>query len=56
MHTHLNFAFKQFLNFSLLVIQLFNSSIKLFQAINNNVPLRTSLLLNASSPVRHTNF
>ena len=33
MHTHLNFAFKQAVHFSKLAIKLFNSSIRLFQAI-----------------------
>ena len=47
MHTHLNFAFERALNFCPLVIKLFNSGAKLFQAIIINAPLRTSLLLNA---------
>ena len=56
MHTHLNFAFKRALNFRPLVIKVFNSGTKLFQAIIINAPPRTSLLLNASLPVRHTHF
>ena len=51
MRTHLNFAFKLALNFSLLEIKLFNSRTKLFQTIIINTPPRTSLLLNALSPV-----
>ena len=47
MHMHLNFAFKWALNFSPLVIKLFNCGTKLFQAIIITTPLRTSLLLNA---------
>ena len=33
MHTHLNFVFKWALHFSTLVMKVFNSGTKLFQAI-----------------------
>ena len=56
MHMHLNFVFKWALNSSPLVIKLFNSGTELFQAIIINAPLKTSLLLNTSSLVRHTHF
>ena len=38
-HTHLNFAFKRALHFSILAIKLFNSDTKLFQAIIVNATL-----------------
>ena len=39
MHTNLNFAFKQALNFSRLVIKLFKNGTKLFRAIIINATL-----------------
>ena len=39
MHTHLYFVFKQALHYSTLAIKLFDSSKKLFQAINVNATL-----------------
>ena len=56
MHMRLKFVFKWALHFSTLVLKLFNSGIKIFQATIINATLWTSLLLNASPPVRHTYF
>ena len=39
MDMHLNFAIKQALNFSILAMLLYNSSIKLFEAIIVNATL-----------------
>ena len=56
MHTHLNFKFKPALYSSTVVITLFNSSTKLFQAEIITVTQKTSLPINASSPVWHAHF
>ena len=46
MHTNLKIASKWAVHFRTLAIIRFNSSTKLFQAINNASTLRASLLLN----------
>ena len=53
---HLNFAFKRALHFSTLAIKVYSSGTKLLQAIIIIATPRTSLLLNASPPIRHTHF
>ena len=55
-HTHLNFKFKAALYTSTLVITLFNSSTKLFEAEIITVTQEVSLPINTSSTLRHTQF
>ena len=56
MHTHLNFKVKPALYSSTVVITLFNSNTKLFQAEIITVKQEASLPLNASLLIRHTHF
>ena len=51
MHIHLKIASKWAVHFRNLAIPRFNSSTKLFQAVNSTLTLRASLLLNVLSRI-----